>query len=117
MIGVSPSTFYYRPTRSRARRELEDAEIRDAIEAIQIEHPCSGYRTVQVYLRRRGRRIGERRIRRVMQQSSLQAEIKRAFVSTTDSQHSLRVYSNLLEGRTDVRSPTSIRSGARTLHT
>ena len=34
MIGVSTSTYYYRPKRSRRGRELEDAEIRDAIEAI-----------------------------------------------------------------------------------
>jgi putative transposase len=100
MIGISTSTYYYRPKRPRWGRELEDAEIRDAIEAIQIEHPCAGYRTVQVYLRRKGRWIGERRIRRVMKQFCLQAELKRAFVCTTDSNHSHRVYPNLLEGRT-----------------
>ena len=100
MIGISTSTYYYRPKRPRWGRELEDAEIRDAIGAIQIEHPCAGYRTVQVYLRRKGRWIGERRIRRVMKQFCLQAEIKRAFVRTTDSNHPHRVYANLLEGRT-----------------
>jgi putative transposase len=100
MIGIAPSTYYYRPKRPRWGRELEDAEIRDAIEAIQIEHPCSGYRTVQVYLRRQGRWIGERRIRRVMKRFCLQAEVKRAFVHTTDSRHDYRVHPNLLEGRT-----------------
>lgn len=100
MIGLSPSTYYHRPKRSRWGREFEDAELRDAIEAIQVEHPCSGYRTVQVYLRRQGRWIGERRIRRVMKQYCLQAEVKRAFIRTTDSRHGHRVYPNLLDGRT-----------------
>jgi putative transposase len=67
---------------------------------LQIEHPCAGYRTVHVYLRRKGRWIGERRIRRVMKRFCLHAEIKRAFVCTTDSNHPHRVYPNLLEGRT-----------------
>jgi len=99
MIGLSPSTYYYQPQRSRRSREREDAELRDTIEAIQADFPKAGYRTVQVYLRRRGRWVGERKIRRVMRQFSLHAEIKRAFVHTTDSNHSHRVYPNLLPGK------------------
>lgn len=99
MIGLSPSTYYYQPKHSRALREREDAELRDSIEAVQQDFPRAGYRTVQRYLRRRGRFVGERRIRRIMKQFSLHAEIKRAFVHTTDSNHSHRVYPNLLPGR------------------
>lgn len=99
MIGLSPSTYYYLPKRSRESREHEDAELRDAIEAVQAEFPKAGYRTVQCYLRRRGRCVGERRIRRIMRQFSLNAEVKRAFMRTTDSSHSHRVYPNLLPGR------------------
>ncbi len=99
MIGLSPSTYYYQPKRSRASREREDVELRNGIEAIQQDFPRAGYRTVQVYLRRQGRWVGERRIRRIMKQFSLHAEIKRAFVHTTDSNHSHRVYPNLLPGR------------------
>lgn len=99
MIGLSPSTYYYRPKRSRESREREDAELRDAIEAVQTDFPRAGYRTVQQYLIRRGRFVGERRIRRVMKHFSLHAQIKRAFVYTTDSNHSHRVYPNLLPGR------------------
>ena len=99
MIGLSPSTYYYHPKRSRASREREDAELRDAIEAIQTDFPQAGYRTVQQYLKRQGRFVGERRIRRVMKRFSLHAEIKRAFVHTTDSNHAHRVYPNLLPGK------------------
>lgn len=80
MIGLSPSTYYYNPKRSRDVRERGDAALRDAIESVQADFPKAGYRTVQRYLRRRGRWVGERRIRRIMKRFSLHAEIKRAFV-------------------------------------
>jgi len=99
MIGLSPSTYYYPPKHRRACREREDAELREAIEAVQVDFPKAGYRTVQRYLRRRGRWVGERRIRRIMKRFSLHAEIRRAFVHTTDSNHSHRVYPNRLPGR------------------
>jgi putative transposase len=66
---------------------------------VQADFPKAGYRTVQCYLRRRGRFVGERKIRRIMKQFSLHAEIKRAFGHTTDSNHAHRVYPNRLPGR------------------
>ncbi len=99
MIRLSPSTYSCQPKCSRASREREDAELRDRIEAIQQNFPRAGYRTVQRYLRRGRRWVGERTIRRMMKRFSLHAEIQRAFVHTTDSNHSHRVYPNLLPGR------------------
>ncbi len=61
MIGLSPSTYYHRPKRSRESRERGDAELRDAIEAVQADFPKAGYRTVQRYLRQiPDERINER---------------------------------------------------------
>lgn len=99
MIELSPSTYHYTPKRSREHREREDLELRDAIEAVQVDFARAGYRTVQHYLQRRGRRVGERRIRRVMKHFSLHAQIQRAFVHTTDSDHTHRVYPNRLPGK------------------
>jgi transposase InsO family protein len=99
MIGLATSTYYHKPKRSREARERADADLRDAIEEVQSEFPRAGYRTVQEYLRRGGTRVGERRLRRVMREYSLHAEIRRAFVVTTDSKHSCRVYPNLLPGK------------------
>lgn len=100
MIGVNSSTFYYKPKVSRETRERQDADLRDQVERIQCEFSCAGYRTVQQYLARSGVRVGERRLRRVMRKFGLKARIKRAFVKTTDSNHSHRVYPNLIKGRT-----------------
>jgi putative transposase len=100
MIGLSSSTYYARPKTSREARERADAELRDQIEKVQCEYGAgTGYRYVLEYLRRAGITAGERKIRRIMKKYDLQAKIKRAFVATTDSNHSHRVYPNLLPQR------------------
>lgn len=98
MMGLSPSTLYYKPKVSRAQREQNDVFVRNEIEKIRIDFPRSGYRSLQHYLARNGVLIGETRLRRIMKKYSLHAEIKRAFKATTDSNHCHRVYPNLLPG-------------------
>lgn len=100
MMGLSPSTFYYRPTVAREDREKQDADLRDRVERVQTEHPQSGYRTMIRYLAKSGVRVGERKLRRIMKKYDLQARIRRAFVTTTDSNHSFETYPNLLPERT-----------------
>jgi transposase InsO family protein len=101
VIGLSSSAFYYAPLVPREEREKQDADLRDQIERIQTEHSQSGYRTMLHYLRRSGvQGVGERKLRRIMKKYDLHARLKRAFVTTTDSNHSHRVYPNLLPGRT-----------------
>lgn len=99
-MGLSPSTFYYQPTVSREEREQQDVDLRDRVECVQTEHPQSGYRTMIRYLKRSGVRVGERKLRRIMKKYDLQARIRRTFVVTTDSNHSHKVYPNLLPERT-----------------
>jgi len=100
MIELTMSTFYYKPKVPRTEREIQDADLKSKIEKVQSVHPRSGYRTVQQYLLRAGICVGERKIRRIMRKYSLLSKIKRAFKVTTDSNHSHRVYPNLLPGRT-----------------
>ncbi|TVQ80943.1 MAG: IS3 family transposase [Bradymonadales bacterium] len=99
MIGLSSSSYYYKPKVPREIREKSDADLRDAIERVRVDFPRSGYRTLLRYLRRREQiRVGETRLRRVMEKYSLHARIRRAFVVTTDSKHDYRVYPNLVKG-------------------
>jgi putative transposase len=100
-MNISTSTFYYRPKKSRSVKEFEDAQLREEIEAIQVDFPYAGYRTVQMYLyRRRGRWYNGKKIRRVMGKYGLLIKIRRAFTRTTDSTHGLAVYPNLIAGIT-----------------
>lgn len=100
MIDLSQSSFYYEPNISREERERQDADLRGKIEECQIEIPNSGYRPVERYLKRKGFHVGERRIRRVMRRFSMHARLKRAFVATTNSNHSKTVYPNHIAGMT-----------------
>lgn len=100
-MNISTSTFYYKPKKCRALRDFEDAELREKIEAIQEDFPYAGYRTVQTYLfRRHGRWYNHKKVRRVMGKYGLLIKIRRAFTKTTDSEHGLPVYPNLISGMT-----------------
>jgi putative transposase len=100
MIQTSTSTYYYKPKRSRAERDKADADLRDKMEQIQIVLPKSGYRTMKEYLARDfDLTVNHKKIRRIMGKYGLIAEIKRAFVRTTDSDHGFPIYPNLLKGK------------------
>jgi transposase InsO family protein len=100
-MGISTSTYYYKPRKSRTLRDFADAELRENIEAIQLQHPYAGYRMVRNYLyRRHGKWVNGKRIRRVMGQYGLQARVRRRFIHTTDSKHTYPVYPNLIRGKT-----------------
>lgn len=98
-MGLSTSTYYNRPKVSRAVRDKRDADLRDKIEFVQAEYSAYGYRTVRIQLFRHYRLVvNEKRIRRIMRKYSLFQEVKRRFISTTDSNHKHPVYPNLLKG-------------------
>ncbi len=100
MMGLSKSTYYYRPKVSRAERDRRDADLRDKIEYLQAEFSCYGYRTLRAqFLRQYGMVVNGKRLLRIMRKYSLSREVKRRFVKTTDSDHGHRVYPNLIKGR------------------
>ena len=86
MMKISTSTYYYKPKKSRALRDFEDAQLRDEIDAIQTDFPFTGYRTVRAYLiRRKGQWYNYKKIRRIMNKYGSQAHVRRRFISTTNS--------------------------------
>lgn len=96
MMELNPSTFHYKPKVTREERDRRDAELRDLIEQIHLEFPKAGYRTLREYLWRSfAKSVNEKKIRRIQKKFSLFAEIKRAFIHTTDSNHPYPVYENL----------------------
>lgn len=104
MIGLSTSTYYYRPKRPRLDRERDDAELCDKIERLQSTYSCWGYRTIAVQLmRQHGMRVNHKRVLRVMRKYRLFRRQKRHFCATTDSNHPFHVYKNLIRGMAVVR--------------
>lgn len=99
MIGLSPSTYYYRPVHSRSDRERDDADLCEKIEHLQAEYSCWGYRTITVQLRRQFQLVvNHKRVLRVMRKYRLFRRQKRHFCITTDSNHHHRIYPNLIRG-------------------
>ncbi len=98
MIGISPSTYYYKPKVSRFDGAVRDADLIEAIHTLRVDlGPNTGYRTLQRYLLREyGIKMGERRLRNFLKFHGLQAKTKRRFARTTMSDHDELVHPNLL---------------------
>ena len=100
VAGLPISSYYYKPDAAHRRRcDSDDEKLREQIERIHEEFPGYGYRRVTRELERRGQRVNEKRVRRVMKKFGLRPMTWRKFVRTTDSRHRLPVYPNLLKKR------------------
>jgi transposase InsO family protein len=98
VIGLSRSTHYYRSKQPWAEANKEAADLRDRIEQIVVEHPRYGYRRVTWQLKRERGAVNHKRVARIMREESLQCQVKRRWVKTTESNHGYGVYPNRLEG-------------------
>jgi putative transposase len=96
LMGVSRSWYYARPSATQ-KKARKDAVLRDAIERIVLEFSGYGYRRVTAALRREGWSVNHKRVLRIMREEPLLCQLKRRFVPTTDSAHSLNRYPNLVE--------------------
>lgn len=95
-MKISESSYFYGPKVSRAEREEQDADLRGKIEEIRVELPRYGYRMLVPELKKKGIKVGERRVRRVVKKFSLQIRPLKKYVRTTQSDHDCFVYPNLL---------------------
>jgi putative transposase len=95
-VGVSRAT-YYRQRDQKAPRLAGRAETerRRAIQRIALEMPTYGHRPMTAELQRRDLPTGRDRVLRYMREENLLCRRRRAFVATTDSRHSLKVFPNL----------------------
>lgn len=74
----------------------DETALREAIENIVVEFAGYGYRRVSAQLARDGWQVNHKRVLRIMRQECLLCQLRRRWVPTTDSDHGLRVYPNLL---------------------
>ncbi len=94
LVGMSRAT-YYRPP-SVPTPTIEVVALRDRIEEIVLEFAGYGYRRVTAQLEREGWNVNHKRVLRIMREESLLCQLRRRWVRTTDSEHGLRTYPNLL---------------------
>jgi putative transposase len=91
-----PRSSYYRRLAPGSAGAGAAGPLREAIERIVLAFPGYGYRRVTAQLQREGWRVNRKRVLRVMRAESLLCALQRRWVKTTDSDHGLRVYPNLL---------------------
>lgn len=96
-MGLGRGTYYYRLRQQSLMAKKEEADLRERIEQIVVERARYGYRRVTYQLRREGYKVNHKRVSRMMREQSLQCQVKRRWVKTTDSDHSHRIYPNLIK--------------------
>jgi len=94
LLGVSRSSFYYRP-RPESAAELD---LLKRLDRIFTDHPVYGSRRLQVALLREGVSVGRRRVRRLMRKLGLWAVRPKRNTSKRHPAH--KVYPYLLCGAT-----------------
>jgi len=108
VFGVSRSGYYAWKGRPEAARTKEDADLIVEIkEAIKVGRGTYGSPRVHRELRAKGRRIGKKRVERLMRQEGIAAQKKRRFRRTTDSNHPHPIAPNVLERNFDVELPNT----------
>jgi transposase InsO family protein len=75
-----------------------EADLRRAVERLAGTWPTYGYRRITAMLRREGRAVNGKRVRRVMAELGLRGKAPARRVRTTDSRHGFPRYPNLVEG-------------------
>jgi putative transposase len=96
-MELARSSFYYQPQKSDSAMLNGDMDILDRIESICLDFHGYGYRRVTRQLHDDGYEINHKKVLRLMRESDLLCRIKRKWLRTTDSNHGLPVYRNLVK--------------------
>jgi transposase InsO family protein len=99
-----PRSTYYHKSKSDSD---DDLELIAHVEAIIEEFPGYGYRRVTRELHRRDIIVNHKKVLRIMRQLELLRKPQRRWIKTTDSQHSHRIYPNLI-GNLVVTGPNQV---------
>lgn len=99
-----PRTSYYDwllSLESKREKQAQEADLVEAIERICLKYSRYGYRRVTGQLRREGfrvsgKKVNRKKVLRLMKENKLLCAVKRSFVATTNSDHVLKKYDNIL---------------------
>lgn len=95
-MGIKRSTLYYQPKIHKKQKELG---IRKKIEDISREYPYYGYRRISASLRRDKVIVNHKKVLKIMKELGVQGRIKHKYITTTNSKHHNRIYSNLIKDK------------------
>jgi transposase InsO family protein len=92
VLDCPRSSYYYQPSRGDA------TELSEAIEQLLLRRPFFGYRRIAAQLRREGRTVNTKVVRRILKALGLQRKVGQVRIRTTDSSHPHWRYPNLVQG-------------------
>lgn len=94
---VSRAGYYAWCSRPPSAHRLEDEQLKPMVQAAHLEGRKNyGRPMIHEALKKRGIRISAKRVGRLMCEQGIAGKVRRGFVRTTDSNHSMPVFSNLL---------------------
>jgi len=96
VLGVSRHA-YYSYLKTNMAKVKDDQIVKNQIEQIALEFLRYGYRRITRELTRRGFKANHKRVLRIMDENDLLCQTKKKFMVTTDSNHNLPIYPNLLK--------------------
>lgn len=94
VVGLPRSSYYYGAV------EREEADVKAAMETVAAQFPTYGSRRITAQVKRTApdlQPLGRRRVRRLMRELDLTVRRKKARKQTTNSQHGLPRYPNLVK--------------------
>jgi len=98
-VSVPRSKHYYKPKKDSHK----DLRILDKIAGIALDFPSYGYRRITAHLRREGITINHKKVYRIMRANGICCSIRRSYKHTTNSNHDLAKYPNLVKNLVPVR--------------
>jgi transposase InsO family protein len=97
-MDIKRSTLYYR-AKDNLNKKIKEADIKNKIKVISYEHSYYGYRRITARLRRDKVIVNHKRVLRMMRKMGIQGRIKHQYMTTTNSKHNNKIYSNLIKDK------------------
>ena len=92
-MSIPRSKYYYKPKKDSHK----DFAILDKIKNIALAFPSYGYRRITAALRREGMIVNHKKVYRIMANNGICCSIRRSYKHTTNSNHDLAKYPNLVK--------------------
>ena len=97
-MGIKRSTLYYQQ-KGNLDKKIKETDIKNKIKDISYKHPYYGYRRIAAQLRRDKAIVNHKKVLKIMQEMGIQGRIKRKYITTTNSKHNNKIYSNLIKDK------------------
>lgn len=98
VLGVSRNAYYHYKRNSMAKVKNDEIILNEISKAI-IDWPRYGYRRIARELKGKGFKMNRKRVLRIMRANDLLVKTKKKFHATTDSNHGLAIFPNLLKNK------------------